>query len=249
MLTSNGIDPALIDFISLRLYHLGDEVAIAIHDDNANDGFDAADTIRFYAAPVAADYAKYAPQNVYWMTLSGGLGPPLRMAEVDGYHVYRKTAADAGYSRITAQPVSGTAYTDEAVSLGTRYYYAVRSVDADGLEGVDSEAVSLVIPVPTTSLSGTQTGGGVCFVSTTQIAYNQNMMKGLAFLGLVVVLWRLIMRIKAKKSGRRRWYAHGSLNSAFDEVTEFEFPVMTGLNDLGSTEKGGPVGKERKDME
>ena len=38
---------------------------------------------------------------------------------------------------------------------GDAYYYVVRSVDADGIESVDSESVSIVIPVPAASLSGT----------------------------------------------------------------------------------------------
>ncbi|MBW2439463.1 MAG: hypothetical protein JRH12_03235, partial [Deltaproteobacteria bacterium] len=84
VLTNNGIDPAVIDLSRLRLYHLGDEVAIAIYDANGNDGMDAGDSVRFYAPPVAAAYAKYAPNNVFWLTLSGGLGAPLRMAQVDG---------------------------------------------------------------------------------------------------------------------------------------------------------------------
>ncbi|MBW2439462.1 MAG: hypothetical protein JRH12_03230 [Deltaproteobacteria bacterium] len=171
-------------------------------------------------------------------------------AAVAGYHVYRKTAADAGYSRITAQPVSGTAYTDEAVSLGTRYYYVVRSVDVDGLESVDSESVSVVVPVPTASLVGSGSGGGGgggCFISTAQEAYNQNIMNGLAFLGLVVLLWQLITRIKARKSGRRRSYSLRGPNSAFDEVTtEFELPVMTQQDNPDDTGIGGPAGKERE---
>jgi hypothetical protein len=84
VLTTNSIDPALIDLSSLRIYHLGEEVAIDVYDDNLDDALDAADYVRFYAAPVASVYAKYAPQNVYWMTLSGGAGLPLRMAATDG---------------------------------------------------------------------------------------------------------------------------------------------------------------------
>jgi hypothetical protein len=84
VLTTNSIDPALIDLSSLRIYHLGEEVAIHVYDDNLNNALDAVDYVRFYAQPVAAAYAKYAPDNVYWMTLSGGAGLPLRMAATDG---------------------------------------------------------------------------------------------------------------------------------------------------------------------
>jgi hypothetical protein len=91
-------------------------------------------------------------------------------AAVDGYNVYRKTAVDANYSLITGQAVTGTGFTDEDLTLGTRYYYVVRSVDALGVESVDSESVSIVIPVPTASLSSSGSGGGGgggggCFIS------------------------------------------------------------------------------------
>jgi len=168
-------------------------------------------------------------------------------AAVAGYHVYRKTAADAGYSRITAQPVDGTDYTDADVNLGTRYYYVVRSVDADGLESVNSESVSVVVPVPTASLVGPGSGGGgggVCFISASQEAYNQNIMNGLAFLGLVVLLWQLIMRIKARKAGSRKSYSHRGPNSAFDEVTEFELQISTGSHTQGDSGMGGSAGKK-----
>ena len=164
-----------------------------------------------------------------------------------GLHVYRKTAAEAGYSRITAQPVLGNDYTDEDVNLGTRYYYVVRSVDADGLESVNSESVSAVVPVPTASLVGSGSGGGgggACFISTAQEAYNQNIMNGLAFLGLVVLLWQLIMRIKARKAGSRKSYSHRGPNSAFDEVTEFELQISTGPDTPGNSGMGDSTGKK-----
>ena len=93
---------------------------------------------------------------------------------VEGYHVYRKTAADAGYSRINSQPVPGIEFADEDASAGTRHYYVVRSVDADGLESVDSESASIVIPV-TTSLGGSGEGTpriAFCFISSIQDTLN-----------------------------------------------------------------------------
>ena len=100
--------------------------------------------------------------------------------------------------------------------------------------------------MPTANLSGSGGGGGSvgCFVSTAQEAYNQSIMNGLALLGLIVLLWQLISRIKARKSGRRRSYSQPGLNSAFDEVTEFEVPVMTARDNPGDTGVGGPAGKK-----
>ena len=66
----------------------GAEVAIEVIDQNSDDQMDAGDYIRFFAQPVSSLYAKYSDQNVYWLTLSGGSGVPLRMATI--------TAAPAG---------------------------------------------------------------------------------------------------------------------------------------------------------
>ncbi|MCK5203532.1 MAG: hypothetical protein KAR15_06660, partial [Desulfobacterales bacterium] len=78
-------DLALDDDLSqIRLYNLGQEVAIYIYDQNSNNFLDAGDYIQFYAEPVAAAYAKYAKDNVYWLVTFGGVGSPKRMVTVDG---------------------------------------------------------------------------------------------------------------------------------------------------------------------
>jgi hypothetical protein len=81
-LDTNGVDTAAIRLSWLRLYYLGAEVAIEVVDQNSDDRMDAADYIRFYAQPVSSLYAKYSDQNVYWLTLSGGSGAPLRMSRI-----------------------------------------------------------------------------------------------------------------------------------------------------------------------
>jgi hypothetical protein len=81
---NNGIDTASIDLNSVRLYHLGQEVAIDVYDQD-NDGiFDAVDYIQFYGQLPAAGYAKYAKENIYWLVTAGGSGSPKRMLTVDG---------------------------------------------------------------------------------------------------------------------------------------------------------------------
>jgi hypothetical protein len=124
---------------------------------------------------------------------------------VGGYNVYRKTAADTGYSLITSQPVTGTGFTDEDVTLATRYYYVVRAVDADGVESVDSESVSIVVPVPTASLSSSGSGGGGgggCFISSAQTSFNSDGMLSLALVGLLVILALMITgKYSVKKYG------------------------------------------------
>ena len=64
--------------------------------------------------------------------------------------------------------VDTTKLADENVFLGRRYYYLVRSVDADGTESVDSVSLSIVPSSPAAKLagSGSGRGGGGCFIST-----------------------------------------------------------------------------------
>jgi CheY-like chemotaxis protein len=81
-LDTNGVDTAAINLSRLRLYNLGQEVAIEVYDQNGDDQMDVADYFRFYAQPVSSLYAKYSDRNVYWLTLSGGSGAPLRMGSI-----------------------------------------------------------------------------------------------------------------------------------------------------------------------
>jgi hypothetical protein len=78
-------DLALDDDLSrIRLYRLGYEVAIYIHDQNADNYLDAADYIEFYAGPMDETYAKYTNDNVYWLVTDSTGGSPKRMISVDG---------------------------------------------------------------------------------------------------------------------------------------------------------------------
>ena len=72
-----------VDLSRVRLFHQGREVAIWVHDGNGDTVFDDADHITFYALPVAAEYAKYSADNVYWLTTGAGENPVKRMAAVD----------------------------------------------------------------------------------------------------------------------------------------------------------------------
>ncbi len=76
--SDSGLSVDGMDLSQVRLYNLGQEVAITVHD-GAGD-----DYIEFYGRPVETQYAKYATYNVYWLTTSGGSGSPKRMEEIDG---------------------------------------------------------------------------------------------------------------------------------------------------------------------
>ena len=79
-----GLDAAALDLSQIRLYHLGQEVAIYISDQNGNSILDSADYILFYGQPVDNRYAKFTDTSVYWLTLSGGHGLPELMGNIDG---------------------------------------------------------------------------------------------------------------------------------------------------------------------
>ena len=117
---------------------------------------------------------------------------------VAGYNIYRKKAADIGYTLINSQPITDAGFTDDNVTIGTRYYYMVRSLDADGIESVDSDSVSIVPSAPVTNLNGSASGGGGggCFISSVQKPFDSAAIQGLAFLGVIAFLWRLIITPK-----------------------------------------------------
>jgi hypothetical protein len=122
-----------------------------------------------------------------------------------------------GLCAIAYRAASAKAYADSgnvSVNMPTGTLTSTinyRSVDAGSIESVDSESVSVVPTAPAASLTGSGSGSrcaaAVCFISTPQMAFNPDVMRGLALLGFIVILWRLIMRIKVYYS---RHKAHGA---------------------------------------
>ncbi|HUT71646.1 MAG TPA: C25 family cysteine peptidase [Desulfatiglandales bacterium] len=76
--SGSGLDVDGMDLSQVRLYNLGQEVAISVYDGDGDD------YIEFYGRPVNAAYAKYTKYNVYWLTTSGGVGEPKRMTTING---------------------------------------------------------------------------------------------------------------------------------------------------------------------
>ena len=64
------------------------------------------------------------------------------------YNVYRSEKAAGPYSKLTADPVPGTAYTDRMVQSGHTYFYAVTAVDGKGHESALSTQIKVVVPSP-----------------------------------------------------------------------------------------------------
>jgi fibronectin type 3 domain-containing protein len=65
-------------------------------------------------------------------------------ADLGGYRVYRAEAA--GDFKLTADAVEGPAYSDKAISRGTRYRYSVTAVDQAGNESPRSPVVDITVP-------------------------------------------------------------------------------------------------------
>ena len=70
---------------------------------------------------------------------------------VDGYNIYRGTAAGQETTKVNTIVIVGTTFTDNTVTTGD-FFYVARSVKA-GIESVNSNEVSAVIlPAPPTAL-------------------------------------------------------------------------------------------------
>jgi fibronectin type 3 domain-containing protein len=67
---------------------------------------------------------------------------------VVGYNVYRGSVSGGPYSKINSALEAGTAYTDNAVTVGQTYYYVTTAVDGSGNESGYSNQVKAVIPTP-----------------------------------------------------------------------------------------------------
>ena len=67
-------------------------------------------------------------------------------SRVAGYNVYRKTAAQSDYRKINSSLVDGVTYKDNTVESGATYHYAVRAVDAQGRESVNSTEFTITVP-------------------------------------------------------------------------------------------------------
>jgi len=82
-LEGRGVNVGAMNLGQVRMYNLGQELAIYVYDLNGNTLFDLEDYIEFYGQAVSPDYSKYAKHNVYWLATAGE-GTPKRMGSVEG---------------------------------------------------------------------------------------------------------------------------------------------------------------------
>ena len=118
---------------------------------------------------------------------------------VAGYHLYRRSAADQSYTRLSAAPITALSYTDAGISgaaAGSVYYYALVAVDTAGDESVKSAPASVTIPAATESSGVTGGGGGGgCFIASAGQGLSPEMLAALLAMALLAGKIRL---------GRRR---------------------------------------------
>jgi Abnormal spindle-like microcephaly-assoc'd, ASPM-SPD-2-Hydin len=66
-------------------------------------------------------------------------------SSVVGYNIYRGTQSGGPYSKLNASTLPATSYTDNAVAVGTTYYYVATAVDSSSTEsGYSNQAVAQI---------------------------------------------------------------------------------------------------------
>ncbi|NEB00442.1 PA14 domain-containing protein [Streptomyces sp. SID13726] len=66
--------------------------------------------------------------------------------DITGYRVQRWNPATAAYEPLTADPVTGTSYTDGTAAAGTTHFYWVTALHADGTESEPGDAWVALVP-------------------------------------------------------------------------------------------------------
>ena len=74
---------------------------------------------------------------------------PVPDTDLAGYLVYRRSAAQTNFQKLTSKPVIGPAYTDSTATAGQHYIYRVTAIDTTGNESQPSnEAEETATPNP-----------------------------------------------------------------------------------------------------
>lgn len=125
------------------------------------------------------------PTNSFTLTATPGNGQVGLSWTAPGgdtakYNVYRTQVSGGGYTRVATQ-TNTTTFNDTTVVNGIRYYYIVRSVDAEGNEGASSNEVGATPAFPITyavlqSPKDITTTQGV---TPTQLIYGQVYVNGI----------------------------------------------------------------------
>jgi fibronectin type 3 domain-containing protein len=99
-------------------------------------------SVTINGASVSAVNFIATPQQAH----SAALSWTASTSTVSGYNVYRGTVSGGPYTLINPSLVTGLSYTDTTVQNGLTYYYVTTAVDSSGVQSVDSNQVTAVIP-------------------------------------------------------------------------------------------------------
>lgn len=67
---------------------------------------------------------------------------------IQGYNAYRGSTIGGPYVKINTILITGTSYSDNAVTSGTTYYYVTTAMDSTGAESGYSNEARAVVPTP-----------------------------------------------------------------------------------------------------
>jgi fibronectin type 3 domain-containing protein len=90
--------------------------------------------------------AQTAPEGSTGVALTWKLSSAYNGTDITGYRVYRWNPATAAYEPLTADPVTGTSYTDTSAAAGTTHFYWVTALHADGTESAPGDAWVALAP-------------------------------------------------------------------------------------------------------
>ncbi|MGA1825940.1 MAG: C25 family cysteine peptidase [bacterium] len=77
-----GIDE--VDLSKVRLFNLGQEVAIHVSDEDGDNQLDSSDYIEFFGKSLPDRYRKYDKNNIYWLRVGAGIDAAKRMKTIEG---------------------------------------------------------------------------------------------------------------------------------------------------------------------
>lgn len=111
--------------------------------------------------------------------------------DLAGYGVYRSTTAGGPYTRVNAEMLTTSSYTDSGLTNGTTYHYVVRAIDDSSKVGESSSEASAT---PSAPVSRTYSPAG--YMRTFGTVYN-----GLGALSRLLTNDSRRVEIKAVRSG------------------------------------------------
>lgn len=84
----------------------------------------------------------FTPSTSHTVALTWHSSP----SNVVGYYIYRSTSLTAAFARLNSTSITGLDYTDNGVTSGKTYYYAVSAVTKSGAESAKSTTAIVTVP-------------------------------------------------------------------------------------------------------